>query len=140
MQCCDNLPMLTASRQCAICKAGAPPADNATAGFGTTHSVDVCRRRVVNRGLTGTVDQTQFVNIAGAPLAENVTAGFVQTHGVGVCRGRYAPALRRAWHTWDKRNGSENDAPDMFPKAQVRLSLLERDSKRCAVISHPIVC
>eukprot|EP00887_Chlorella_sp_A99_P001644 scaffold8.g1644.t1 len=50
---------------------------------------------------------------------ENVTAGFVETFGVGVCRGRYAAALRREWHRWDKQHGSENDAVDAFGRDQL---------------------
>jgi serine/threonine-protein kinase haspin len=55
---------------------------------------------------------------AGAEAA-NSTSSFVRTHGVGICRGRYAAALRREWHAWDARNGSENDPVDAFRDDQL---------------------
>lgn len=56
---------------------------------------------------------------SAAPRSPNVTSGFVETFGVGVSRGRYAAALRREWHRWDKQHGSENDAVDMFGRDQL---------------------
>lgn len=60
-------------------------------------------------------------NNSGAPCAlkSNATAGFVETHGVGICRGRYAAALSKEWHRWDKQNGSENDPVDIFEDEQL---------------------
>eukprot|EP00955_Chlamydomonas_euryale_P114230 366260-Chlamydomonas_euryale.AAC.37 len=48
----------------------------------------------------------------GGPVRPHLAPTFVHTSRAAVCTGPYPKSLVRAWHTWDKAHGSENDPVD----------------------------
>ncbi|XP_041640124.1 uncharacterized protein haspin isoform X2 [Cheilinus undulatus] len=54
---------------------------------------------------------------------QNQTHGFIGLNDLHCVQGCYPPSFLKAWDTFDKKKGSENDRPDFFKKDQLFIIL-----------------
>ncbi|WIA16133.1 hypothetical protein OEZ85_012851 [Tetradesmus obliquus] len=89
--------------------------DNLTNGWPQKGAADLLGEAVIAIALSGLGEEA---DAAGNPYPSH-TQAFVKTHRVGVCRGPYPQSLIKAWRAWHKKNKSENDPIEGFPRDQL---------------------